>query len=134
MTADAGAVRLRGAIVGSDLFPILGVNPMHGRAFTWAEDNPGGGRAVILSYDLWQNRFNSDPGVIGKSVPVNSESYTIVGVMPPGFQFPIETEPVDLWANFARDTENIGGLAISLQRGNHYLNAVGQLKPGVNAA
>src|SRR5262249_44151678 len=90
--------------------------------------------AVILSHSLWQNRFNADPSVVGRTAPVNGESYTIVGVAPPGFQFPIEAEPVDIWINFARDTENFGMGAISAQRGNRYLNAVGRLKPGVTAA
>jgi putative ABC transport system permease protein len=131
MMGESGAIRLRGAVAGADLFPILGVNPLHGRTFTLAEDKPGGGRAVILSYSLWQNRFDADPNVVGRSVSVNSESYTIVGVMPPGFQFPIEAEPVEIWVNFARDTEDIGGMAISKQRGNHYLDAIGKLKQGV---
>jgi putative ABC transport system permease protein len=129
-----GAVRLRGAIAGADLFPILGVGPLHGRTFTPAEDIAGGGRSVILSYKLWQSRFDADPNVVGKTVPLNGESYTIVAVMPQSFQFPIEAEPVELWTNFARDTENIGIGAISFQRGNRYLNAVGQLKPNVSPA
>src|SRR5262245_13101633 len=134
MIADSGAIRLRGVIAGADLFPLLGVNALYGRTFVPAEDKPGGGRAVILSHSLWQNRFNADPSVVGRTAPVNGESYTIVGVAPPGFQFPIEAEPVDIWINFARDTENFGIGAISAQRGNRYLNAVGRLKPGVAAA
>ena len=134
MIDEGGAVRLRGAIAGAELFPLLGVSPLYGRTFTPDEDRPGGGRAVILSHSFWQNRFSADPQVVGRTVPVNGESYIIVGVMPPGFQFPIEAEPVEMWANFARDTEDIGTQAISVQRGNHYLNAVGQLKPGVTAA
>jgi len=134
MIDEGGAVRLRGAIAGAELFPLLGVSPLYGRTFTPDEDRPGGGRAVILSHSFWQNRFSADPQVVGRTVPVNGESYIIVGVMPPGFQFPIEAEPVEMWANFARDTEDTGTQAISVQRGNHYLNAVGQLKPGVTAA
>jgi putative ABC transport system permease protein len=134
MITESGAVRLRGVIAGSELFPLLGVNALYGRTFIPVEDKPGGGRAVILSHSLWQNRFNADPSVVGRTAPVNGESHTIVGVAPPDFQFPIEAEPVDIWINFARDTENIGAGAISAQRGNRYLNAVGRLKPGVTAA
>src|SRR5262249_12286121 len=133
MITDSGAIRLLGVIAGSDLFPLLGVKALYGRVFVPAEDKPGGGRAVILSHSLWQNRFNADPGVVGRTAPVNGESYTIVGVAPPDFQFPIEAQPVDIWINFARDTENFGIGAISAQRGNRYLNAVGRLKPGVTA-
>ncbi len=134
MITDSGAVRLRGVIAGAELFPLLGVNALYGRAFIPAEDKPGGGRSVILSHNLWQNRFNADPRAVGGTAPVNGESYTIVGVAPPDFQFPIEAEPVDIWINFARDTENIGAGAFSAQRGNRYLNAVGRLKPSATAA
>jgi putative ABC transport system permease protein len=128
---EDGAIRLRGAVAEADLFPLLGVSPLHGRAFTPAEDKPGAGRAVILSYSLWQNRFGADPQVIGRTASINGESYTIVGVMPPGFAFPVQAEPIELWANFAVDTE--GAMSPSAQRGNHYLDAVGRLKPGVGA-
>src|SRR5262249_22968866 len=134
MITDSGAIRLRGVIAGAELFPLLGVNALYGRVFAPSEDKPGGGRAVILSHSLWRNRFNADAGVVGRTAQVNGESYTIVGVAPPGFQFPIEAEPVDVWINFARDTENFGIGAISAQRGNRYLNAVGRFKPGVTAA
>ncbi len=134
MIDDSGAIRLRGAITGAELFPILGINALYGRTFIPAEDKPGGGRALILSHNLWRTRFSADPQVVGRTLQVNGESYTIVGVMPPGFQFPIEADPVEIWTNFARDTESIGIGAISAQRGNRYLNAVGQLKPGITAA
>ncbi|MGH9834190.1 MAG: ABC transporter permease [Blastocatellia bacterium] len=126
---EGGAIRLRGAVAEADLFPLLGVSPLYGRVLTPAEDKPGGGRAVILSHSLWQNRFSADPQVIGQTAPVNGESYVIVGVMPPGFAFPAQAEPVELWANFAANTE--GSMSPSAQRGNHYLDAVGRLKPGV---
>jgi putative ABC transport system permease protein len=126
-----GAIRLRGAVVEAGLFPLLGVQPLHGRTFTVAEDQPGGGRAVMLSHSVWQNHFGADPAVVGKTALVNGTSYTITGVMPPGFAFPIQAEPVELWVNFAVDRE--GAQSVSAQRGNHYLNAIGRLKPGVSA-
>jgi putative ABC transport system permease protein len=131
---ENGAVRLRGTIASANLFAILGVNALLGRTFTPAEDQPGGGRTVILSHALWLNRFNGDANVIGQTVAINGESYAIIGVMPHAYQFPIEAEPVEIWVNFARDTENTGIGAISANRGNRYLNAIGQLKPGVRAA
>ena len=129
-----GAVRLRGTVARADLFPLLGVTTLYGRTFTPAEDTAGGGRALILSHGLWQQRFDADPKVIGRTVAVNGETYTIVGVMPPHFRFPIEVEPVEMWTNFARDTENFGIGAISSERGNRYLNAIGRLRPGVTPA
>src|SRR5262249_7463049 len=126
-----GAIRLRGAVIGADLLPLLGVSPLYGRTFTLTEDKPGGGRVVILSHSFWQNRFSGDPQVVGKTASINGESYTIVGIMPPGFAFPIQAEPVELWVNFAVDVE--GAQSVSAQRGNHYLDAAGQLKYGITA-
>jgi putative ABC transport system permease protein len=132
MTGESGGVRFRGAVAGSELFPVLGVSPLLGRTFMPDEDKAGGGRVVVLSHNAWQNRFRGDAQIIGRSISLNGESYTVVGVMPPGFQFPIQVEPVEMWANFAVDRE--GAMSPSAQRGNHYLEAVGRLKPGVTVA
>lgn len=134
MTGDEGGVRFRGAVVGSDLFPVLGVPPMLGRTFLPAEDKPGGGRVVVLSYNAWQNRLRGDAQIVGKGILLNGSGYMVIGVMPPGFQFPLESEPVEMWVNFTVDTESSNGAPTSSQRGNHYLAAVGRLKPGVSAA
>ncbi len=106
MASESGAVRFRGAIAGSDLFPILGVKPLLGRTFLPNEDKAGGGRAVVLSHSAWQNRFKGEAQVVGQAVTINGQSHTVVGVMPQGFQFPIQAEPIELWANYAPDTEN----------------------------
>ncbi len=134
MASESGAVRFRGAIAGSNLFPILGVKPLLGRTFLPNEDNAGGGRAVVLSHSAWQNRFKGEAQVIGKAVTINGQSYTVVGVMPQGFQFPIQAEPIELWANYAPDAEIPSGAPVSTQRGNHHLSAIGMLKPGVTVA
>ncbi len=134
MAGDGGAVRFRGAVVGSDLFPLLGVKPLLGRTFLPNEDKAGGGRAVVLSYTAWQNRFKGNSQVVGQAAPINGQSYTIVGVMPQGFQFPIQAEPIEVWANYSGDTEIPAAAPVSTQRGNHHLNAIGRLKPGVTLA
>jgi putative ABC transport system permease protein len=131
MAGDNGAVRVRGATVGSDLFPILGVQPLLGRTFLSNEDKAGGGHAVVLSYNSWRNRFQGDAQIVGKAISFNGQSHTVVGVTPQGFQFPVETEPVELWANFTSDTESTGGEPHSAQRGGHYLSAIGKLRRGV---
>src|SRR5262249_2851337 len=127
----AGAVRLEGAVASADLFALLGVNPILGRAFRPEEDKAGGGRVVVLSHSLWLDRFSADPGVVGRALSLNGESYTVVGVAPKGFQFPIQSEPVGLWINQAIDAETPSGAPTTSQRGNHRINAVGRLKPGV---
>jgi putative ABC transport system permease protein len=135
LTEAGGAVRVRGAVVEADLFPLLNATPLLGRAFSASEDRAGGGRTVVLSHGAWQSRFRGDQNIVGQTVAINGESHTVIGVMPPGFQFPIQSEPIELWANFARDADVIAGnQPVSVQRGNHYLNAVGRLKPGFTAA
>lgn len=130
MTGRGESSRLQGAVVNADLFPLLGVSPSLGRAFRAEEDKPGeSGRVVILSQQLFQRRFNSDPNVINQSVTLDGKLFTIVGVMPPAFQFPIQNEPVELWTTVSGDRE--GKEPITEERGAHYMNVIGRLKPGV---
>jgi putative ABC transport system permease protein len=131
LTGDGGAVRLEGVMATADLFPILGVKPLYGRAFLPSEDRAGGGRVIALSHGAWQNRFNADPNIVGKVITINSEAYTVISVMPPGFQFPIRAEPVEMWINYASHLE--GKSPLGAQRRAFYLKAIGLLKPGVTA-
>jgi putative ABC transport system permease protein len=80
--------RLLGARVTADFFMLLGVPPFLGRSFLREEDRPGGRKVVLLSYELWQRRFGSDAKVIGSTVQLDGEPYTVVGVTPAGFRFP----------------------------------------------
>jgi putative ABC transport system permease protein len=131
MTGRGESTRLQGAVVNADLFPLLGAAPVIGRGFLPDEDKPGdSGRVVILSQELYQKRFNSDPNVVNQSLVLNGTSYTIVGVMPRAFQFPIQNEPVELWTTVAPDRE--GKTPITDQRGAHYMNVIARLKPGVS--
>jgi putative ABC transport system permease protein len=124
-------VRLRGAMVTTDLFPLLGQAPQLGRSFTSDEERPGT-HSVILSNGLWRRRFNSDPNVIGQTVSIKDRSYAVVGVMPAGFSFPVSTEPVELWINAGIDGEPPAPRM--QQRGNHYLDVIGRLKAGTGLA
>ena len=112
MASKAGAVRMSGAVVTSELFPLLGVQPLLGRAFGEEADRAGGGRWALLSHATWQTRFDGDPGVIGRAIALNGQSYTVAGVMPPAFQYPIQREPIDLWTNMAPDAEAPAGAQI----------------------
>jgi putative ABC transport system permease protein len=80
--------RVTGAAISASLFPLLGVKPVLGRNFREDEDRPGAPGVVLLSHDLWTRRFNGDPGIVGRTIPVNAMAHTIVGVMPPRFKFP----------------------------------------------
>jgi putative ABC transport system permease protein len=129
-TGRGEPARLQAAVVTADLFPLLGVSPMLGRTFLPDEDKPSEtGRVVILSQPLFQRRFNSDPSIVNQPVTLNGESFTVVGVMPAAFEFPIQNDPVDLWTTIAGDAS--GDTPVTAQRGAHFLQVVGRLKPGV---
>lgn len=128
-------LHLQGAVVSARLFSLLGVAPEVGRSFLPGEDNPaaaGGTDAVILSHTLWTRDFSSDPSAVGKIIQLNGQPFTIVGVMPASFQFPIVAQPIDLWTTIAVDARG-GASSMVAQRGAHYLSVVGLLKPGVTA-
>jgi putative ABC transport system permease protein len=131
-------MHLSGAIVSANLFSLLGVKPTLGRAFLPQENKPGGmsgNDAVILSHRLWQTQFGSDSGVLGQSIRLNDHSFTIVGVMPTGFAFPVQAEPVQLWVTVAVDAVGTpGNSPLTAQRGNHSIEVVARLKPHVTVA
>ena len=128
LTGAGEAARLKGAVATSDLFPMLGVSPQLGRYFTPEEEKPGA-HTVILSHSLWQRRFGADQNVAGRAVTINGKSYEVIGVLPQNFGFPFEADPVDLWINAGIDAE--GQAPLTSQRGNHYLDVIGRLKPGI---
>jgi putative ABC transport system permease protein len=103
------------------------VSPMLGRAFTTDDTRPGARRVAILGYDLWQNAYGGDRGIVSRTVTLEGEGHEVVGVMPRGFAFPDETE---LWIPLSLAPRDL----TANQRGAHYLSAVGRLRPGVTAA
>ncbi len=130
MTGRGEPARLQGAVVTSDLLPLLGVQPVLGRMFLPDDDKPSEtGRVVILSQPLFQKRFSADPSILNQAITLNGVSYTVVGVMPAGFEFPIQNEPVELWTTIAGDAS--GQTPVTTQRGAHFLRVIGRLKPEV---
>ncbi len=125
LTDSQPPVQVAGQIVSWDLFPMLGVQPQHGRGFLPEEENPGA-HAVVLSHSLWTRLFGGDKGLLGKTVHINGALFTVVGVAPAGFQFPMDAPSVELWATLAEDS------AARDQRGARMLDAVGRLKPGIS--
>jgi putative ABC transport system permease protein len=130
MTGRGEPARLQGAVVTANLFPLLGVAPLHGRTFLADEDKPSTtGRVVILSQQLFQLRFNSDTSIVNQTITLDGRPFTVVGVMPATFEFPIQNDPVDLWTTIAGDAS--GKSPVTAQRGAHFLRVIARLKPGV---
>jgi putative ABC transport system permease protein len=126
LTGDGEPARLSAGVVSADLFSLLGVAPVLGRSFRTEEDKPGDtGRVVILSHRMWQRRFNADPNVVDRSLVLGGKNYTVVGVMPEGFHFPVASEPVDLWSTVSIDS------GMFEQRGAHYMHVIARPKPDV---
>ena len=131
LTGRGDSTRLQGAVVNADLFPLLRATPMLGRGFLPEDDQPEKGQVVVLSQELFQTRFNADPNVLNQSMMLDGKNYTIVGVMPRAFQFPIQNEPVEFWTTVALDRS--GKDPVTEARGAHYMNVIARLKPGVTA-
>ena len=117
-------VRIDGATVTGNLFATLGRAALVGRTFSERDDAAGAPGAVVLSYSLWQNEFGGDPGVLGKTIFLDDEAFTVVGVMPADFHFP--NRETEFWTTFrfAEDAYK--------ERDNNYIIGVGRLKPGVS--
>ena len=131
VTEGGDPERVLGVAVTADYFPLLRVKPVLGRVFTREEDKPGAADVVLISYGLWQRRFGGDPNIIGREVNLGGKT-TVIGIMPPGFQYPITDEPQDFWEPMfpaqwltkeARE-----------ERANRFMSVIGRLKPGVTIA
>jgi len=133
LTGRSEPAHVTGAVVSANTFSLLGVTPALGRDFAAEEDTPSAnGRPVILSYSLWQERFGSDPNIVGQSVTLSGQQFTVAGVMPAGFQFRLQTDHVEFWTTIALDAESPNGAPpMTAQRGASYLDVIARLKPQV---
>jgi putative ABC transport system permease protein len=127
--------RIQGAVVTPGLFPLLGVSPVKGRVFNEGEFGEGNDGVVVISERLWRRRFNSDPQFVGTQVSVNGRSFTVVGIMPANFEFPLPlfgvqggtfAERADMWKPIAFTKDEMES------RGSRSYGVVGRLKPGVS--
>ncbi|MGE0130006.1 MAG: ABC transporter permease [Blastocatellales bacterium] len=126
-TGGGEPAQWRAGLVTGGFFRTLGAPPLVGRVITEEDDKRGGPFVVVLGHELWQRQFGGDAGVVGKTVTLSGNSYTVIGVMPASFRTPrVET---DVWA----PVQVVSGLAAAY-RGVHFLQTYARLKPGVTVA
>ena len=123
LTGDGQPQKVQAFKISSNLFGMLGVKPQLGRAFIPEEETPGKDQSIILGHALWEQRYASDPHIVGKNVKVDGRSFTVVGVMGKGFDFPM---PADAWIPLALELKD------RQRRDNRWLWVLGHLKPGVS--
>jgi putative ABC transport system permease protein len=129
LTALGAPQRIQASVVSDNYFRLLGVAPAIGRDFTPDDDRGQIGYVVIISHDLWQKRFGGDPGVIGKTVRLDDDPMTIIGIMPRGFRHVLESgaSPMEVWAPIALDNPDTNFLNV---RNARVYDLIGRLKPG----
>src|SRR5687768_12596936 len=118
--------RITGARVSANFFKALAAEPLAGRTFSPEEDDEAGrGAVVVIKHSLWQRRFGSDPALLGKTISLDGKPHTVVGVMPPDFEFPMNGS--ELWAPAVFSPQE------AANHYRHYLQVFGLLKPGATA-
>jgi putative ABC transport system permease protein len=120
------AQELSGVATTAELFDVLGVSPMLGRGFTAEEAKIGAPPVVLFTYELWQRAFASNRNIVGQQVNLVGKSYTVLGIMPPGWNFPVHAEKTD----FIMPLEPLVPTEVP-RRGSHFLKLIGRLQPGV---
>jgi putative ABC transport system permease protein len=135
LTGQGQPVRVNAARVSASAFPLLRVPADLGRTFTEEEDRSGAGKVAVLSHSLWQRNFGGDSNILGKTVKLDEQSYTVIGVMPSTFRFPFDGAPLsemaDLWVPMAFDPHLLSPENRTQEFG---VGLVGRLKPGVTLA
>ncbi|HYY58666.1 MAG TPA: ABC transporter permease [Pyrinomonadaceae bacterium] len=123
LTGPDESERISASEVSAGLFPVLGVEPILGRAFLPEDDKPGANPVAIISHGLWQRRFGADRGLVERALTLDGKSFIVVGVMPPGFDFP---QKIDLWIPVGLSADKI------MKRESHPgFTAIARLRPGI---
>ncbi len=133
VTDRAQSERLQGTVTSASFFTVLGVRPLLGRTFVPEEEQPGKNQVVVVSEGLWQRRFGSDPALIGQTLTIDGERFTVIGIMPASFRFPERTE---LWLP-PRDRvpeHKAGATEVTQMRDTRYLQVIARVKPGLTLA
>ncbi|HKC70538.1 MAG TPA: ABC transporter permease, partial [Terriglobales bacterium] len=129
LTGVQHPTRVDGEIVSWDLVQALGVRPELGRGFLPQEEKVGS-KVVLISHALWVSQFAADPSIVGRAVHLSGDLYTIIGVMPPSFRFPVDKPTTGIWTTLALDDDPKDPRPMVTNRGAHLLSVFGRLKPG----
>lgn len=127
LTGPAEAERIEGARVTASFFSVLGVTPLLGRSFFPQEDKPGAAPTVVINYGLWQRRFGADPKIVGQQIVLDGNGYTVLGVLPPSFQF-APMPKAQIWVPLRPTPFQLN------RRFMHWLDVIARLRPGVSLA
>jgi predicted permease len=131
LTGRGEASVVNASVVTEDFFALFAEKPFAGRVFFPEDGKPGAPAVTILSENLWRSTFGADPAIIGKSIDLDERSFTVVGIMPSRFRFPLVTESEQLWVPLAQDPLFGSWMA---RRDGHWLQVTGRLKPVVSVA
>jgi predicted permease len=133
LTGAGRPLRVNAARLSASTFPLLGVSPELGRAFTQEEDGYGSSHVAVLSHALWEHQYGSDPNIMGKTVKLDEKPFTVIGVMPASFRFPFDGAPLsemaDLWVPIAFEPDLLKPENRTREFG---VGLIGRLKPGVS--
>ncbi len=138
VTGEDVASSVIGAKVSAEFFDVLGIRPVIGHAFARPDEEAGGGPGglkIVISDNFWKDHFGGDLNVIGRTVNLDGRKYSVIGVMPPDFQFPIQNDRIEFYVTIAEDALSVDGTKpMTQERGSHSLEGVARLRPGVTAA
>ena len=132
LTGQGSPQELESDTVSADFFRVLGVNPMLGRGFV-PDDEKRFTHVAVLSYPFWRSTFGGDRSIVGRSIRLDDNLYTVIGVMPPGFTYPLTNPLPSFWTSLA-DDNNDDKEPLTAQRGAQMTQVIGRLKPGVSIA
>ena len=133
LTGVERAVHVQAQVVSWNLVPLLGVEPELGRGFLPQEEKRGS-RVVLISHALWMSQFAGDRAIVGRTIQLSGNPYTVVGVMPASFRFPVSSPQNGIWTTLAFDNDPSDHNPGVNNRGMHWLNVMGRLRPGVSLA
>jgi putative ABC transport system permease protein len=121
LTSGGNPERVQTVLATYQYFDVLGVRPLHGRTFVASDDTPAAGRVAVLGYGLWKTRFGGSQDILGKDISLDGKNFTVIGIMPSGFEFP---QKAQLWVPAAFTPEQ-------LKDGVEFLNVIGRIRQGL---